>query len=148
MLIDLIFTGKVELVNFGFLHQFIGDFDEAYGMTPEIPSIATIEEVILLLKSRPYAHITTRTDHLILDDKKIKHVYVGLTADNGSMELLLFFNLNDVGSTSPKSAVDFLRAWAKKSCETYNFDYVVCQMDEGNENERYFDSNGALYATL
>ncbi|SMP29221.1 hypothetical protein SAMN06264346_11188 [Chryseobacterium profundimaris] len=46
--------------------------------------------------------------------------------------------------------LDYVKIWTKEFQKNYNFEYYICQMDNANEEEYYFDSNGTgqLYDKL
>ena len=58
------------------------------------------------------------------------------------MELLLFFDIYDLGDRTLTDNLLILNDWSKTIQDNYNFEFVICQMDNGNKTKYYFDSYG------
>ncbi len=55
---------------------------------------------------------------------------------------MFFFDLEDLNEATQKMNIDYLKEWAEEIQKEYNFNYFICQIDNANKEEYYFDSNG------
>lgn len=144
LLLDFIFSGEFGLIDLSFIIFLLNDYREIRFDYPEISTDFKFENIIKVLNSNDYVDLAISIDGLFMEDINIKDVFVNLGLNNSKIELLLFFDITDVEleSISTKERLFFLKTWAVKFNEKYNFNYFVCKMDNGNENEYFFDSHG------
>jgi hypothetical protein len=151
MLIDLIFRGKQSKVDLTFLVELLANRKEARFDSPENVQFEDCNDVKNIISSVDYVDFVITTDNCNIDKQVVKDVFINLGLLDGEFELLFFFDLNDLNrSVAEKLNADYLRVWSEKFKNNYSFESFVCQMDNGNEKEYYFDSNGLspLYTKL
>lgn len=150
MPIDLIFKGKASLVDLSFLRQLLDNAKESRFNDPERVSFEDYEELLKIIKGNDYIDFVITSDNLAIDNLTIKNVFVNLGLNEGEFELLYFFDLRDLNFSDSNNSLVFLKDWAGKFCYRYSFDYLLCRLDNGTENEYYFkkDGFGPLYETL
>jgi len=142
IVLDIIFKGKFSTTNFNFLKELLVKANEVRFNSPETLVVDTYETVVEVFHSNSYADLVITTDSLVINEVNVPHVFINLTRDGNEVELLFYFDLKDLGIDSYKNKFDTLKNWTLAFNATYGFDYFVCQMDNGNEEEYYFDSNG------
>jgi len=149
-LIEVIFKGSFSKLDFSFLEKLIDEARELYFVSPEIPSVKSFDEVLIALNSNTYVDLVINTDHLIISEKTIPRVFMNLGRDDEDIEVLFYFDLNDLNEGSQKNNIDHLKKWVMNTESQFNFQYSICQADNANEDEYYFDSNGMgrLYEEL
>lgn len=142
LLIEIIFRGVVSSTNFDFLKDLIIRAKKSYFNSPEIPSIKTFDEIIEILNANVYIDFVINTDEFRVCNKNIPNVFINLGRNNNDIELLFFFDLKDLGDLKIKDSVDCLKDWTMEFKNNYKFDYYICQADNANDGEFYFDSHG------
>ncbi|WP_166923471.1 hypothetical protein [Flavobacterium poyangense] len=142
LLVDLLFKGKLSKIDFSFIDKMLENSREIRFSYPENSSASDYSEIIKILYSNDYVDFVVTTDVLNSDGIRIENVFINIGKDNEEVEVLLFFDLFDIGYKTATDNFLILDNWAKKNQANYNFELMICQMDNGNENEYYFDSNG------
>lgn len=119
-------------------------------MAPEIDGLNKYREIVEVFTSNDYVDLTISSDSLIIEEKIVPGVFVNVGKDSDMLELLLFFDIQDLKCASDKENVLFLMHWANRFKNAYMFENVSCRIDNGNEFETYFnnDSFGPLYEEL
>lgn len=138
-LIELIFKGQVVKVDFSFLERYFGNSTNIVLNFPE-KEISSYEEVVGLLKADNYVNIVINDTILEVYSKIVKNVFVDITVDSGFIDLLYFFDYKDVGIIAFQDVMNILRKWSMEHRDYYNFEYIICQSDNGGADEYYFDN--------
>lgn len=149
MLIEVIFKGLFSIVDFKFVKKLLIDAREVYFTSPEVNSPVTFSSAMRIINSKKYVDLVINTDCLQIKDKIVPKVFI-IGRTNEEIEILLFFDSKDLKETNEKMNIDYVKIWTKEFQKKYNFEYYICQMDNANEEEYYFDSNGTgqLYDKL
>ena len=130
-----------------FLKNLIEESERFYFVAPEDSSVMSFNEVIETINSNVYIDLVINTDALNVFDKKISNVFVNFGRAADETEILFFFDLRDLNTLSNKAGLDYLKTWAIDFKTKYSLDYFICQLDNGDKDEYYFDSfgTGKLY---
>lgn len=142
LLIELIFKGTFANVNLIFLKKLVAEAKEIYFNSPEISSIKTFEKVIETLISNTYVDLVITTDNLHINKETVSNVFINLERNDEKIEVLFYFDLNDLNKSISTESIDYLMNWMLEMQHEHNFQYFICQMDNADKNEYYFDSNG------
>lgn len=147
-LIEIIFEGNKSDIDLKFLEQFYSKADESYFASHEI-TVKNIDEIFNVFNTDQYADFSMHTNVSICDSS-VKDVYINFYQDEGRVDLLLFFNFFDVFDTLNKNNVNHLRNWVSSFCFQYSFENYLCRIDNGNDEETYFNNLGfgKLYREL
>ena len=129
-------------VKLGFLNNIFLKARELYFNSPETLSAKTIDEALEIINSNPYIDFVIYTDELSIHGKNVPRVFINLGRQNDEIEILFFFDLMDLCEPSIKQSIDFLKKWALEFKNEYRFAYFICQIDNGDREEFYFDSHG------
>ncbi len=133
ILTEIVFRGIVSKLNFEFLKDLLSKSSRVRFNVPEIQN-NNYDFIINLLMGSEYVDIAFDSFKL----NSISNVFVNLVLDDGKIELLFFLDLKDVHCDTHKESLDMLIAWAKDFGSTHNFDVIICQPDNAEENEFYF----------
>ncbi len=109
---------------------------------PEDSSFKTIDEIIVIYNCNNYVDFALSLNAVNIGELVIPNVFANIGIDDGVFELLLFFDLKDVASGNYKYSIDILQYASFQFQNKYGFNSFRCQIDNGNENEYYFDNNG------
>ncbi|MDQ0781254.1 hypothetical protein [Chryseobacterium sp. W4I1] len=142
MLIEVIFRGLFSALNFNFVEKILLDAKEVRFNEPEINSKKDFEEMINIINSNSYFDLVINTNLLDIKGKFIPRVFINLGRNNDEVELLFFFDLRDLGETNFKTSINYLKDWVEGFQKEYNFNYFICQPDNADQYEYYFDING------
>ncbi|MBO9620564.1 MAG: hypothetical protein J7539_16185 [Niabella sp.] len=142
LLIEIIFKGVLSSVNFNFLKDLVMRAKELYFNSPEISSVKTFDEVIEILNANAYIDLVLNTDELKIYNKDVPKVFINLGRNYNDIELLFFFDLQDLNDLTVKESVDCLMDWTTEFKNNYKFDYFICRADNAGDGEYYFDSQG------
>lgn len=142
ILVDLKFTGKLSKIDFSFIDNMLIDMREIRFNYPENIDTSDYDEIINILHLYDYIDFIISTDVLNINEVRIENVFINVGKDNEEVELLLFFDIYDIGYRTSYDNLSILNDWTKRIQDKYNFEFAICQMDNGNQNEYYFDSNG------
>lgn len=150
LLVDLAFKGKYYAIDLLFLDIFFSDARQIKFIYPNEIDFNSINELIEVIKSNSYVDLIITTDAFKVNDKLVKKVFINLGKDEDNLDLLLFFDVKDLCYLNSKEALEALRVWACQFVEKYKFEYMACRMDNGNDDEYYFDrlGFGPLYYAL
>lgn len=69
-------------------------------------------------------------------------MFVNIGRNDDDFDLLFYFDIKDLDGNNYKLKVDHLNTWANNFCDRHNLNYFIGQMDNANDEEYYFDSNG------
>ena len=141
-LIEIIFRGVLPSINLDFLKGVFLKAKELYFNSPEISSVNTFDEAVEIINSNAYIDLAINTDELSIYGKNVPKVFINLGRNNDEIEILFFFDLKDLCEPSIKESIDFLEKWALEFKNEHKFDYFICQTDNANKEEYYFDSHG------
>jgi hypothetical protein len=149
-LTEIIFKGIDSKIDFSFLSALLANSKETRFNAPEIVSSGLFEDVANVFNSESYVDFIITTNSLNISGQVVRDVFINLGLDDGEVELLFYFNLEDVGYLSFKDNIDHLRKWAEHFNSGYNFERYICQMDNAGDEEYYFNENelGPLYRKL
>lgn len=142
MLIEIIGKGVFTTLNFNFLRKMLLHAKEARFNDPEINSIKDFDEMINIINSNSYCDFVISTDFLDIRGKIIPRVFINLVRNNDEVEILFFFDLKDLKESNFKMSLDYLKDWIEEFQIKYNFNYLICQPDNADQHEYYFDTNG------
>lgn len=141
-LIEIIFRGVLSPVNLDFLKELVMRAKELYFNSPEISSVKTFDEVVEIINSNAYIDLVINTDELSIYEKNVPKVFINLGRSNDDIEILFFFDLKDLHEPTIKESIDLLKKWAMEFTNEYKFNYFICQTDNADKEEYYFDSHG------
>lgn len=144
MLIEIIFKGGFPTLNFSFLKRLLLNSKEVRSMDPEINSIKDFDEMINIINSNSYCDLVISTDCLDIRGRIIPSVFINLARNNNEVEILFFFDLMDLKESDFKMSLDYLKDWIEEFQIKYNFNYFICQADNADQDEYYFDINGKV----
>lgn len=142
MLIEVIFKGLLSAIDLSLTRKLAEGAKEIYFNAPEISSVKSSDEVIEIIQSNPYVDLAINTNSLKVDQIVVPKVFINLGRNNDEIEILFFFDLDDLAIGTPADNLNYLKNWTIQIQQKYNFSYFICQMDNANEEEYYFDSNG------
>ena len=142
MLVDVIFRGLVSMLDFSFLKDLLSNAREIRFSFPEDQVYETYDKVVDIINSDVYVDLIINTSCLLVGEKIVPRVFINLGRNNEDIEVLFFFDLNDIGEDTPIRNLEYLKGWMIKMQDNYHFQYFICQFDEAAEDEYYFDSNG------
>jgi hypothetical protein len=147
---EIIFRGIVAKTCLSFLLEFLDEYKEVWFNAPEVNVEIDFNVIIKTIKDNSYVDFVITTDKLKFDKHIVENGFINLRVDDNKLELLLFFDLKDLNCSSHKNSIDLLMTWANSFKEKYDFESIVCQLDNGNEKEYYFDGigTGPLYDQL
>lgn len=142
--IDLIFKGSCQQIDISVLRQLTLHASEVRISTPEDEDILfeNDEQLIALVSKLDDIYLVIGNDHCILNSEPVRAVFIDATRNGDSFEILFFFSIKDFGSGTDMERMTQLNDWAQSFQQQYGFSYFVCQMDNGDKDEYYFDSNG------
>ncbi|MEG1199912.1 MAG: hypothetical protein RSD53_11005, partial [Algoriella sp.] len=123
---------------------------EVYFTSPEVNSLITFNNVKRIINSNNYVDFVINTDCLQIKNKIVPKVFINVGRNNEEIEILLFFDSKDLKESSQKMNINIIKNWTNEFQKLYNFEYYICQMDNADEEEYYFDinGNGRLYDKL
>jgi hypothetical protein len=149
-LTEIIFKGVASKIDFNFLSALLANSKETRFNAPEIVSSGRFEDVANILNSESYVDFVITANSLNVSGQFVRDVFINLGLNDGEVELLFYFNLEDVGYFSLKENIDHLRKWVERFNTRYNFERYICQMDNAGDEEYYFNENGLgpLYQKL
>jgi len=150
MLIEVIFKGLFSALNFNFLEKILLNAKEVRFNDPEINFIKDFKETINVINSNSYLDLVINTDFLDIKGKIIPRVFINLGRNNEDVEILFFFDLKDIKESNFKMNIDYLKSWTEEFQKEYNFEYFICQPDNADQHEYYFDTDGQgkLYSNI
>lgn len=151
MLIEFIYRGLSKDVQTEFLKELLTEAREVYFNFPKVnATILSYSDVVKVIDSENYVDLVINTDYLHINSKVVPKVFINFGQSDENVELLYFFNSDDLGCLNNKAAIEYLNGWADNFFKTYRFNYFICQMDGADEDEYYFDSlgKGKLYSFL
>ncbi|WP_121964596.1 hypothetical protein [Myroides sp. N17-2] len=82
---------------------------------------------------------------LTLENYVIPDLYIDFTKQDDNLEILLFFDIDNLGGITTQDKLDGLKLWCDRIKDKYSFSTYSCCMDNGDVtdiNELYFDSEG------
>jgi len=141
-LTELIFKGNISMNNLSFLSEFLKIGRDQRFNTPDVSVPRGYNEIINVIKSYSYVDFVISIDVLCINEQRMKNVFVNFGIDDGITGLMLFLDLKDFGDETNKKKIERLRNWAFEFKENYGFESVVCRIDNGNEEEFYFNNRG------
>ena len=147
MPIEIIFKGLFSVLNVGFLSELIVNARAMRFNYPEEFVATDLSQIVDIFNKAEYVDFVVTTNRFVINESAVPNVFINLTKDGNDAELLVYFDYEDVNRDI---GIDKLIGWANVFQKKINFEYHVCQMDNADENEYYFDSNskGPLYAKL
>lgn len=141
--IDIIFEGKFSIVDLhSLLESLLINYKDLYFNEPEDISFATHDDITKIFNTETYIDFVVSSNEINMFGISIPNVFANLGLYNGKIDLLLFFDFKDLVFNDYKTTIDQLRIWTKKFQEKFQFEYSRCRIDNGNEDEYYFDSQG------
>ncbi|PUV21078.1 MULTISPECIES: hypothetical protein [Sphingobacterium] len=141
-LIEIIFKGVFSTLNISFLSELLFGAKEIRFNLPELSSSYELETIIKIFNLNSYVDLVITTDKLNVNGRDVKNVFVNIGRNDDDFDLLFYFDIKDLDGNNYKLKVDHLKTWANNFCDRYNFNYFIGQMDNANDEEYYFDSNG------
>lgn len=150
MLVDIIFRGTFSKLNFSFLESLLVNSKEVRFNDPAIDLVKDFEKIIAIIKSHDYFDLVINTDFFTVDEKTVPKVFINLSRNKQDVEILFFFDLDDLKEITLKESLNYLKEWMQKFQNKFGFEYFICQIDNANEDEYYFDIKGfgKLYNNL
>ena len=141
-LTEIIFRGSALCVDLSFLKILMSGCIVSRFDVPEVDNVIEYKAALEVISSNEYIDFVVTANKISIGERSLQNVFANLGLNEGHYELLLFFDLKDLDYRSYKASIDSLKEWTDKFQKDYNFEYAVCQLDNGSENEYYFDSNG------
>ncbi len=142
MVIDLIFKGKTGKIDFRFLELLLSNAKNAYFNYPLNHAISPISEVYAAVADNDYVDFVIIKEFLVINRKDVPKVFINMGRNFDDIDILFFFDINDINEPSLKMNFDYLKIWAHTFQAQFHFDQFVCQMDNADDKEYYFDSKG------
>ena len=148
--IDLIFKGEASLINYSFLKDLLENCKEFNFHFPENVTSTDYKDVINIFSTEEYVDLIINTDKLKILKCEVPNVFINLGLNEGVLELLFFFDLADLNIGGYKNTLEFLKSWAIEFRDKHGFENILCQTDNGDSEEYYFDDDefGPLYKRL
>jgi hypothetical protein len=149
-LIDLIFKGEISKINLSFLEDILKNDIKRKLIFPEIDVSLRYEDIVNILNENSDVDFTVSTNKLNILEQIVPSVFIHLILNDNILELLFFFDPEDLRQDDYKANFNLLRIWALDFKGKYGFESVLCQIDNGNEDEYYFNDNdfGPMYKEL
>lgn len=141
-MVEIVFKGIFSALNFSFLRKLLTDAHEVYFNSPARNFVITFSSVIETMNFENYVDFVINTDCLHINEKVVSKVFINLGRKDEDVELLFFFDLKDINEPTQKMDIDYLKSWVEEFQKQYDFEYFICQMDNADEKEYYFNSNG------
>jgi len=142
MLIEIIFRGLFATVDYSFLGPFILNSKEVRFNSPEMPNLKDFGEVKSILDENEYADLIINTDLFYFGIKEVSKVFINFCKNGDQIEFLIFFDVTELNTGSLKLNIDYLKSWVEDFQIKHRFSYFICQMDNAQCDEYYFDQNG------
>jgi hypothetical protein len=142
MLVELIFKGDFNKADLNILEMLLGEATEVRFNFPFNKSAGPVGEINSIVGAETYIDLAISTDKLKLGEMIIPNVFINFGRNYDDVEVLLFFNIDDIKQSSTKGNFNFLRKWAEKMIDQYRLTYYICQLDNGTKDEYFFDSHG------
>lgn len=141
--IDIIFNGKLSTVDLhSLLENVLINYRDVYFNEPEDVLLVTHDDIINVFNKELRIDFVISSRGLDIVEISIPNVFIQFLVSEGEIELLLFFDFKDLDFSDYKTSINQLRLWTARFQNKFRFEYVRCQIDNGNEDEYYFDSNG------
>lgn len=139
-IIELIFYGKIEGLNLQFLKEYLTTAKNTTLNGESVQLGSAYDLVDTLKQNREYIDLSFGLDSLDFNGSLIPKVYCefGLS-ENGNAEVLFFFGIKDAPGEGLIEKLLFTRKWANEFKEENALETFVCQLDNGNEDEYYFN---------
>lgn len=150
MLIEVIFKGVFSTLNFSFLGDLFIKAKEVRFNDPEIDLVKDFEKMTAIINSNDYFDLVINTDFFSVSRITVPKVFINLSRNKEEVEILFFFDLEDLRETDLKKSLDYLKKWVQEFQNKFGFEYFICQIDNANDDEYYFDIKGfgKLYNNL
>lgn len=136
-LVDLIFKGQFEAIDFGFINSLIPLASEKRFMYPENTVVKSSEDIIQIFKANSYFDFVLSANYVDLLKKRIPNIFINIGRDSSNVDILFFFDLKDLG-TDYKSELSFLHKWSSTFKKKYHFDSFICRMDGEEDGDNYY----------
>lgn len=150
MLVETIFKGNSRKINFLFLHDLLIGAHQVYFNFPVSVKDVTPPNILATVNGNTYVDLVINTNNLLVNGKFVRKVFINLGKQDDLIDILFFFNVDDLGLDDSKANLKLLKLWAEKFAIMFGFEYFICQFDNAEKNEYYFDANGygPLYDNL
>jgi hypothetical protein len=142
ILVELIFRGKFNLNKLSFVTELLKNTKEIRFNFPGIETHLNYKEIVDVFDLNDYVDFVITTDNLNISGQPVKNVFINIGLNEEVLEFFFFFDLKDLNKTSDKMSLDFLRMWCNEIIKKYSFESNICQIDNGNVLEYFFDETG------
>ncbi|MGE7773786.1 hypothetical protein ACQKLP_03645 [Chitinophaga sp. NPDC101104] len=140
--VDLVFRGNLPRLNLAFL-EFLPDKSIEIMMDdPADVEVQTGGEIMDVFRRHPTADCIFKTNDLVIANRKLKYAFIHIMRMGNTVELLLFFDAQELSAPTFKKNLDLLAAWSASFREEFGFDEFDCRIDNGDADERYFNDQG------
>lgn len=145
---EIIFKGSFIKIKPDFYDFLVEGSSNILIMSPEIDN-NNIISIHSLLEKYLYVDLVIYKDVQFIN-YSIKNVFVNIGLNEGIIKTLFFFDLREFNDDNYKNIFQNLAVWCKNFSYTYNFEEFICQIDNANGDEYYFnkDDYGPLYYTI
>lgn len=146
---EIIFRDELKNVQKTFFEYLIKDSFQFSLLEPKsLSDLGSIDMIDILYHSEYVDLIFNKKLRFV--DYEIPDVFVNIGIDNRLLDVLFYFDLRDFDSHNYKNIVDSLFIWSKQISQEYNIKEFVCQIDNANPDEFYFnqDQFGIIYYQL
>lgn len=141
MKVDVVFRGFLADVNLQFITLLLEKSEECYFSSPEYNLDVDLVAILDVIEKSSYVDFYIVSTEVVISEIHVPNVFANIGVDNGKVEILFFLDVQYLSSDF-KTSLNLLNQWMKQFSTKFGFKYFRCQMDNGNEEEYYFDSNG------
>jgi hypothetical protein len=147
--VDFIFSGSFDVLNLSFFEELVPHATYYNFNYPDYENKSGFTDIVNVFQKETDVDFSLSVDRYVFgEDRSALGVFFNFTLRENKSELLMFFDLNDLFVERLSEVLDFLYEWADSFKRKYHFDYFICKMDNGNDDEFYFDlkGKGPLYS--
>ncbi|RBL92257.1 hypothetical protein [Chitinophaga flava] len=137
-LIDILFKGTIDRIAPAFINEYISGCKDWWWNEPKMDSKKEIVDVVAVFENNLYVDLAISTDNFCILNHSVPHVFINFTRKEDAVELLFFLDLMNIGGGSVRDKIDNIEKWVIEFRTRYQFDEVVCQLDNG---DKLADSN-------
>ena len=141
-LTEVIFHGKYSGSALRCLEALQLQSEKVYFNIPEDLTVVDSEIIMSVLEKETYADLAISTSHWKVFANIISNVYFNCIKNGEELELLFFFDLNDLDIAPETGRVEVLKQWCSEFSKEYHLGQYICRMDAAGDEDYYFDEKG------
>jgi hypothetical protein len=138
--VDILLNGSKQEIENNFLEEFLEKASQLTFNDPPILANDNLDYILQIIKENEYIDLVIISD-LTFGEETVKNIFINIGVDNDGVEVLLFFDLLEL-KKDPRTALHIIKSWCASFADTYNCHSYVCQIDNGDEDEYYFNEKG------